>query len=878
MKLPGKLLRIFIRPELVEEILGDLEEQYKLDARTSSERRAKFNYWIQTLNYLRPFALKQRRPSRLNHMTMLINNLKVGFRQSMREKTYSAIKLGGLALGIAASALIGLFVYNETSYDRHLIGQDKYRVFNTEVAEDGTHDRWVWMEAPWARTAKEEFPEIELVGRVNPGELWGAGGNQLRRDDRAESNYEEGFVYSDQEILEIFNAKMVYGDINHCLDKRRTMVITKTISEKYFPNEDPVGKVMIVNDNPNLTFSIGGVIEDWPVNSHFQYQIFMTLEGMIFYEGEQDNWGANNYPTYVKLRAGTDPNELAGRLHRVFVKYALPFLKARGSANVDEDIAGKGTGLQPVEDIHLRNGDISDPVSHGDIRFVWLFGAVAIFIILIAVVNFINLSTARSANRAKEVGLRKAVGSGRGSIAGQFMVESLLFSFASYIVGLALAWLLLPSFSTLAARNLTIPWQEWWLIPVLIAAAFLTGIFAGSYPSFYLSAFKPINVLRGNLGLGPKKSYLRNTLVVFQFAITVILIISTGVIHRQMQFILTRDIGFDRDHVVLIQGTSSIAERARLFKEELLRLPAVKSVTVGNYLPVTGGTRNQNTFFDKSRPEATIGISGQSWRVDHDYIKTMGMRLALGRDFSREFAADSVRGPSMIINQRMAGEFGFKDPIGQTISNGNETWTIIGVVEDIQTRRDHTENVALSLGNNARTISVKLSTSDYPAALSSIENVWKQFAPSQPIRYTFLDDSFERMYNDVQRTGYIFTCFAVLAIVVACLGLFGLSAYIIEQRSKEISIRLVLGASMRSIFGILTSNFVGLVAVSIIIAAPIGWWLMNEWLKSFEYRMPASWDVFVLAGILSVAIALVTISFHAIKAGTSKPVDGLRRE
>ena len=532
--------------------------------------------------------------------------------------------------------------------------------------------------------------------------------------------------------------------------------------------------------------------------------------------------------------------------------------------------------MQAVADIHLKSYDIREELSHGDIRFVWLFGAIACFILVIACINFINLSTAKSANRAKEVGLRKVVGSHRSSLVQQFLTESLLFSFLSFVIGLLLAWALLPYFNTLSAKSLTIPWSAWWLLPILTGAAFIIGIFAGLYPSFYLSAFKPINVLKGQVSRGSKNSILRNGLVVFQFTTSIILIIGTLVIYKQTHYILNKKIGFDKDQVLLIQGTNTLGNQVKTFKNELLKISQVKSVSVSDYLPVAGTKRNGNTFWNAGKIKEEAGIGAQFWIVDDDYIKTMGMKIVKGRNFLPGMPSDSQ---AVVINQTLANKLNLKDPVGKRITNG-DVFNVVGVVEDFnfESMRANIGGLCMYLGNSPSMVSVKVNTADIKDLIPSVTAVWKKFAPSQPIRYTFMDESFANMYADVQRMGSIFTSFAILAIIIACLGLFALSAFMAEQRNKEIGIRKVLGASVSGITAMLSKDFVQLVVIAIVIGSPVAWWVMTKWLQDFAYRIAISWWMIAVAGLIAVMIALITVSFQAIKAAVANPVQSLRSE
>jgi putative ABC transport system permease protein len=800
----------------------------------------------------------------------------VGWRNLTKQRMYALIKIGGFSLGIAACLLIMLFIQDELSFDTHYANSDRiYRVVQVYTGS-GEIEKAVWFQGPFAQALKNDYPEIEKVGRYNSGELFGAGPNQIRRDDQLENSYEENFAYVDQELLEILQVRMVYGSLAHALDEPNTMMITRSKAEKYFAGENPVGKLMVVNNDVAKPYKIGGVMEDFPVNSHLHFEFMITMTGREFWPGEQSDWGSNNYPTYLQLKPNADATQLAKKMGKVIEQYLLPGWLEEGMPDAKDVVSKLYFELQPIGDIHLRSAGIEDPVSHGDSHFVWLFGGIAAFILIIACINFVNLATARSANRAKEVGLRKTVGSHRSNIIQQFLAESLLYSFISFAVGLLTAWLLLPYFNLLAAKTLSIPWTAPWFVPVMIISAFIIGIAAGIYPAFYLSSFKPIQVLKGNISRGSKGSSLRSSLVVFQFTTSIVLIISTFMIQRQMDFMLSRNIGFDKDQVLLIQGTDPLNDRIDALKNQLLELSQVKSVSISDYLPIRGTKRNGNQFNNEGKQKVEQSTSAQFWRIDVDYIETMGMKIVQGRDFSVDMASDSA---GIIINQAMVRELGLTDPIGKRIQN-SRVWTVIGVVKDFnfESMRGKIEPLSLVLGQSRGIVSVKLNTTSMSESILAIEAIWKKMAPHQPIRYSFLDESFARMYDDVQRMGRIFTAFSILAVIVACLGIFALSAFMVEQRGKEISIRLVMGASLNSIFRMLTLNFVRLVFVSILIAIPIAWYLLTTWLQEFNYRVPLSWEVFALAGMMAVIIAVTTISYQSIRAAMSNPVTNLRSE
>jgi putative ABC transport system permease protein len=797
---------------------------------------------------------------------MIRNYLKIAIRQLRKQKMYAAIKIGGFAMGIAACLLIGLYIRDELSFDKSYPDTDRiYRVigyYNT----DGKTDKGTSWPAPMGKTLKADFPEVEISGRLMPNSLFEkAGSNEVRRADQVQNTYEQGFTYADQEILDILQLPMVYGKRELALKEPLTMVISKRKADKYFPGKDPVGQVMYLNNDKTKPYRIGGVMQNIPETSHLRnFDFLLTLKGIEFYNGEQNNWDASNYPDYIKLRPGTNIAQFEKKITNDIIKnYYLPVMIKDGMKNAEKEAAKLSMHLQSVTDINLYSYDIYDNTPHGDVRFIWLFGAVAGFILVIACINFINLSTAKSANRAKEVGLRKVVGSYRSSLINQFLAESIVYSIFSFVIGIILAWILLPYFNTLASKSLSIPWHQWWLMPSLIAAAFIVGIVAGLYPAFYLSGFKPVQVLKGSISAGSKNSILRNSLVVFQFSTSIILIICTLVIYNQTQFILHQKVGFDKDQVVVIQGTNTLGD---------------KNVSISDYLPVEGTKRNGNTFYIEGRTKLDPGASGQYWQIDDTYLKTMGMKLVEGRNFSYAMAADTQG--SVIINQTMAKKLNLKKPIGARITNGYGKYTVIGVVEDFnyQSMRDHIDPIVLNFGLSTSIVSVKVGGTDMKNTLTNITAVWKKYSPDQPIRYTFLDEQFANMYADVQRTGSIFTSFAVLAIIIACLGLFALSAFMAEQRSKEIGIRKVLGATVTNITGLLSIDFVKLVLIAIVIASPIAWYGMNKWLQDFAYKAPISWWIFALAGFTAIIIALFTVSFQSIKAALMNPVKSLKAE
>jgi putative ABC transport system permease protein len=810
---------------------------------------------------------------------MFKNHLKIAWRSIRKEKFFTLIKIGGFAIGIAACLLIALFIRDELSYDKHYKNTDRiYRLVRT-VDANGDLIKHVYFQPPFANALLDDYPDIENSGRMLRGEVHGTGGKELRKLGDIQSTYEKNFVFVDQNLLEVFDVPMVNGNVQNALSSPNSIVISKRKAAKYFPNEDALGKQLILDNDSENPFTIGGVMENPKANTHFDFDFLMTMTGKELWEGEQSDWWSSNYNIYVLLKPNTDVAALEKKLLGINKKYIFPaFLKNSNEAEAQSVIDNSRFFLQPISDIHLKSNDIIDNMSHGDIGFIWLFGAISGFILLLACINFINLSTAKSANRAKEVGLRKTIGAFRSNLIRQFLTESILFSIISFILGSLLAWILLPYFNSIASKSLMLPWNEWWFLPVLLISSLIIGLIAGLYPAFYLSVFKPIDVLKGSLSIGSRSGKLRSSLVVFQFTTSVVLIIGTLIIYQQMDFILNKKLGYDKDQVLIIQGTQTLGSNIQPFKNKLLELSSIKQVSISDYLPVAGTMRNGNFFFKEGKIQEDTGVDGQIWDVDHDYIETLGMKLVKGRNFSREIASDST--DAAIINQSMAEKLNLNNPVGERIAINGKVWTVIGVVKDFHYDSLKADIVPLlmEIDNSPSMITVKLNSDKIDKSVTTIMSIWRGFAPNQSFRYSFLDQEFATMYKDVNRMGSIFNSFALFAIIIASLGLFALSAFMVEQRKKEISIRLVLGAPFKSIYKLLTLDFLKLIFISIVIAIPIGWYIMSRWLEDFAYRITIGWEIFVLASAIALLVAILTISYQSIGAAFIKPLKNLRSE
>ena len=533
--------------------------------------------------------------------------------------------------------------------------------------------------------------------------------------------------------------------------------------------------------------------------------------------------------------------------------------------------------MQPVTDIYLKSEGISDGLNHGDIRLIWIFGAIAVFIVLLACINFINLSTAKSSIRAKEVGMRKTIGSSRGNLINQFLTESLLYSFLSFVLGLLIAMLFLPFFNMLANKSLVIPFSSWQFWLIWLVSCVMVGLLAGIYPSVYLASFKAISAITGKSGVRTKNAGIRHGLVIFQFTISIILIIGTLIINNQMGYILNKKLGFNKEQVLVLHGTNVMGNQVVTFKDQLLKLGTVKYVSISDFLPVEGTKRNNNGWWKEGKINQELAVSGQAWVVDNDYVPTMGMHITQGRNFSDSLASDRQ---GILINETMNKQLGLDEPIGQRITNNMGTWNIIGVVEDFhfESLKNEIRPLALIPGISPTVISLRAGTGDMPTLIKSVTAVWNKFSPNQEIRYSFLDQDYAKMYKDVQRTGQVFLSIAILAIIIACLGIFGLVTFTSIQRNKEIGIRKVNGARIIEIMLLLNKELITWVIVSFILACPIAWYAMNKWLENFTYKTALSWWVFALAVMLALGIALLTVSFQSWRAATRNPVEALRYE
>ncbi len=802
---------------------------------------------------------------------MIKNYLKTAYRSLLKNKGFTLLNVLGLSVGLATCLLIVFYVKDELGYDKYNANADRIYLITEDLKLNGNHMTSAATEAPLLEAVKGSYPQIEKSTRlIPPADGLFISPNKFYVKKANGNILEKKILLAESSLFDVFTLPMLYGKSAGSLDEPHTMVITESTAQKYFGKTNVVGKMLTINDTVN--YKITGVIKDIPKQSHFHCDFLLSFSS--FPESHVHGWGYCSMHNYVLVKPGTDIKSLATSIENVSLKNSFSPKAWTVNGNFFHVV------LTPVLDIHLRSDASYALETGGSMMYVYVFSGIAILVLLIACVNFMNLSTARSSNRAKEVGVRKVLGSSRKYLIAQFLTESMLVTLVSAIIGLALAWLLLPLFDQMANKQLAITQHTLlWLLPAMFVGALVVGALAGSYPAFFLSAFQPITVLKGRVSAGFKNSFLRSFLVVFQFCISIGLIICSLVIYNQLKFINNKNLGFDRNQVLVIKNTNVLGKQAKILKDEIKQMPGVQNATLSLYQP-TGDERLKTGLFPDRTIDIKRDILTEFWSVDENYINTMGLKLVNGRNFSKEIASDTA---GIIVNEAFARKYGAKDPLNKTLyrdSYGIQPYHIIGVVKDFNYASLHSEIMPLALvyAEDNGAISIRLHTSDLTGLMAQIENKWKGFSPNQQFSYSFMDQDFDATYRSEQRTGTIFICFTTLAICIACLGLFGLAAYAAEQRNKEIGIRKVLGASVSGIVGMLSIDFIKLVFISILIASPVAWWAMNKWLENFAYRMNIQWWIIALAGFTALFIAFITISFQSIRAAIANPVKSLRSE
>jgi putative ABC transport system permease protein len=811
---------------------------------------------------------------------MIRNYIKIALRNLMKYKFISFINLFGLTVGLTCCILILTYVVHEVSYDKFQPNADRvYRVTRTFYnGQTGAQSLNLSTVAPaFGPLLLNDFKEIESMTRTNPN-----GTTAIRYGEKMFN--EQNTLFADDKFFEFFKADVTEGNPAKALADPFSVVVSEEIAKKYFGSAEPMNRVIRVNLGKYFDFRVTGVFKTFPSNTHFHPELlfsFNTLNDTAIYGAEnlRTSFGNNSFFTYIRLPKNYDPKKLEAQ----FPAFVDRYLAGEYAGQPYKPSKGTTLGLQKLTDIHLHSHTDFEAEPNGDIKRVYIFSAIALFILLIACINYMNLSTARSTLRAKEIGIRKVSGAQKREIMAQFLSESVLISWLAMLLAVGLTWLLLPALNKVSGQDLDLSFLlKGKIIIPLVLVPFIVGIVSGVYPAVFMSSFQPVKVLKGFLKIGGGASF-RKVLVTLQFAISIILIICTVVVFDQMRYMQKKALGFDREHIINLPYVTALNDKYDAFRTELLADVNIKNIGRSSRIPTGRLLDAMGAKVSSGDTLAPVSTDVKMVTADQDFISTYGVKVIAGRGFSRDFGADTS---SFLINEAAVQALGFKsnnDVVGQDFGYGNIKGKLIGVINDFHFESLHERIVPLVLfipksPNFYNNISIKTSGANMPVTLGNIERIWKHFLPETPYQYTFLDDSFGKLYQAEEREKKLFTIFACLAIFIACLGLFGLSAFTISQRIKEIGIRKVLGANVSTIVKLLSTDFLKLVIIAAVIAFPIAWYAMDKWLRDFAYRISIPWWIFLLAGFMAAVIAFITISFQAIKAATANPVRNLRSE
>jgi len=799
---------------------------------------------------------------------MLKNYVKTAWRNILKNRGIFSLNIIGLALGIASCIVITLFVVDELSYDRYNEKADEIVnvVFRAKV--NGEEIKEGSIMAPVGETLKREFPEVLDATRIrNFGTPKIVVDNQAYREDR--------FAFVDSNFFNVFTLPIIDGDAKNPLQEPNTAVITKSEAKKFFGATNPIGKLFYL-EGQEQPFRVTGVIDEVPQNSHFHFDVFASMEGLD--EAKSDSWFRGDFFTYLLLKEGSDYKSLETKLPFIIEKYMGPKMLEKMGVPYEEFTKENQLGLRifPLTDIHLYsdNSAYSQLEQGGDIKYVYVFSAIALFMLFIACINFMNLSTATAAKRAKEVGIRKVLGSNKNQLLYQFLSEAFMATFIAMSLAMVLVVVSLPFYNSLSGKELQLDYlgQPVVLLSLLLLTV-LISLLAGGYPAFFLSSFKPISALKNKFLGGNDNKGIRGGLVVFQFVISAGLILATLIVNQQMQYIQNKDIGYDRNELLVLREAYLLGKDQQAFKNELLKNPKVTSISQSAFAPAGFSDNNQTMVYKDGQFSRRMPV----YNIDENYIPTMGMQLVAGRNFSKEFGADST---NVIINETAVKVLGLgENPLGKVITEGEGSKTVVGVIKDFHFKSLHQpiDPLFMMYGPYGGFI-IKAKSSDMSALISDAQSLWNSFGSDETFGYTLLDESYRQTYVTEDKMGTLLNVFALLTILVACLGLFGLVTFTAEQRFKEIGIRKVLGSSVAGIVTMLSKDFLKLVCLSFLVAFPLGYYLMNKWLQGFAYRIEIQWWMFVLAGLITIAIAFMTIGWKSFRAATMNPVLALKDE
>ncbi|MGF1671902.1 MAG: ABC transporter permease [Balneolaceae bacterium] len=793
---------------------------------------------------------------------MFRNYIKIAVRNLWKHKEYTFINIAGLAVGIAVCFTIFLWIQDEIKHDRFHENSDRiYRaLWDAKVGDN----EWVIpvVPVPVGTILKQDFPEVEKVTNLVINNTWiiRSGDEYIRQKD---------VIFADPEIFNVFTFRFLSGSPENALSEPNSVVLNHEIALRYFGDQDPVGQTLELNNNTILT--VTGVVEKWPDQSHFNFSIIGPISDVAWLENRRDQWGSASVRTYFLLQDSSVIESLQEKFDRFTEENvnANSLFSAEGNYN--------RYPYQPLTDIHLYSRVQFGMDAGGDIRYIYLFSIVGIFILLLACINFINLTTARSAKRMREIGLRKVMGSDRIQLIRQFLAESFMYVLFAVFLSILLTELALPVFNDIAGKQMQPNYFGSPLtVSILAGIALIVGLIAGGYPAFHLSGFMPIRALKGQIAEHSPRNRFRNGLVITQFVVSVTLIIGTIVVYNQLRYMQDTNLGFDQTQVVIIRDTGALRGRHDTFIRELESDPAVVTASATHSLP---GYNFDSTLFEPEQPANYVQSSLSYTLADYNFVDLLGLNIVRGRNFLREFPSDST---AFLINEAAAKALGWENPSGKTIGGGGaQRGPVIGVVEDFHFESLHSEIKPLIipfLNWTPQMIAVRLAPGQVNQQLSAIQAIWNQFVTNRPINIEFLDQNLQAWYENEQRISQLFQIFTILALFIACLGLFGLAAYTAQVRTKEIGVRKVHGASVPNLIGFMSKEFAKLVVIAIVIAVPISWLAMNKWLEGFAFRIELSWWIFLLAATLAMIVALLTVSYQAIKAALMNPVESLRNE
>ncbi len=810
---------------------------------------------------------------------MFKNYLKIAFRSLKKQAFFTFLNTFGLAIGMAGGLLVALYVYDELTFDTMFT--DAHRIYrvDADIKFGGAEMHSAENAPPMAAVLKNDLPEVENAVRIRD-----VGSVLIKKSESTDNTKEEKVAYADASFFDMFGLTLLEGDAKSALEEPNTMVLSKATALKYFGTRKVVGETLVLNNKE--VYTVTGIVEDLPKKSFLRtHKIFLAMAGNE--ASKEEIWGSLNYFTFIKLIPTAHESTIKKHLEGILDKYMLPWAQKYFPGMNKESFLASGNYVRyytiPLTDIHLYSNRDTELSANSTIQNVYILSFIGLFLILLATVNFMNLSTAYSLKRAKEVGIRKTLGSNRGHLMVQFLTESGLVTFIAMLFAVAFAFFALPFFNSMAGREIIFPFTKPFFWIILVAMSLILGLLTGSYPAFFMSQFLPIKSLKGGSNTSEGGSKVRNTLVVFQFAISVFLIVSTLVVFKQLKFIQAKDVGFSKDQVLVVKDAYAAGDKLQTFKQKVANLGSVKSVAVSSFMP-TPSARGNSSFFEQGSMAQEHAIQMQKWKVDEDYLQTLNMKLIAGRNFNAARISDST---AVIVNEATLANLGVsaEQALGKRITEDVDSenpvfYDVIGVVKNFHFKslRENIEPLGLFMQPSRGSVAVKLEASNFTATIGAIQNIWQKVAPGQPFNYAFLDDEFNRTYEAEQRLGKIFITFTILSILIACLGLFGLAAFNAEKRTKEIGVRKVLGATVSQISYRLTVDFLKLVMVGILFSLPVAWFAMNRWLLDFSYRINIGWQVFVLAAAIALAVAIITVSYQSIKAALSNPVKSLKTE